>query len=108
MTKQIKLDVLDVGFHLWTDDEKQHGYTNLTDLLDGLRGLLSDVPVEVDDGWIEWTPTGSALPVGLDGDAVVEYQVEHHPDTTFESHAGGLIWTESGGATITRYRVVRS
>lgn len=105
MTKQITIDILDGGY-VARSAGKQHGYTNLTDLLDGLRGLLSDVPV--DDGWIEWTPTGSKLPVGLDGESIVEYQVEHHPDITWESSARELNWTRVGSATITRYRVVRS
>lgn len=105
MTKQIKIDVLDVGFHLWTDDEKQHGYTNLTDLLDGLRGLLSGV--SVDDGWIEWDGL-SDRPADLWDNTVVEVMFRHG-GIEAAAEAECYDWTREGVYDyIIAYRVVRT
>lgn len=106
MTKQIKIDVLDVGYMVHSAG-KQHGYTNLTDLLDGLRGLLSDVPAEADEEWVEWYGL-SELPCGIKDSTIVSIQLRNGIVQS-PAPAHNWTWRHSGDhGDILRYRVVRS
>lgn len=91
--------------------------TTHTDLADALREIADTLPLGSalivrlaadrltdEDGWIEWEPDGSdgpVLPTGTDVRIILRDGTEASGD------ADNWVWAELGGATISRYRVVK-
>lgn len=108
----MNIDVLDSGYTV-TSDGKRFGYTTLDDLLNGLRGLLSEQQSGLDlddDGWREWDGelrSGQKLPPGLRSSDILEVRFRHgNIETGLMAHAWR--WKHlKRSDDVVAYRVVR-